>query len=770
MKRHLISFPAFCLLALQAAAQPSVKGIVTETEGDPVPYATVTLLHDARQVAGTTSGPDGRFTIAAAKGRYRLAVRCLGYAAVEEEVEAVDSAQAEVTIRLTPLATGIGEVVVRTGGIERRADRFVVEVGGDAAVGKDGAEILSQAPGVWLDDERLSVNGAGGTKVYIDDREVRLEGEKLTAYLRTLRAEEIRRVEVIPQAGAEYAADTRGGVIRITLRKRLDDGMSGSVAAAMRQGGRLSAYAPSANVSAHRGGWTIGASGSGSFTTRGETELLETRTYPDPTTRFVSPSLTRMRQNYGTGRLSPVTASSELVRQAVVPRTSSSYGQRGDEKIFSATVNYIYRPDTLGTTLKIIADYMHRTSSADNDYLTRRLSGAGAPSDTLYRNSSFARNDIFTADAAFDKPLGRGMRIRTGVRYTYTRTNDTARYEAFDGAWQPRPESDRRLDYTEHIGGLYGIFSAEVGRWSFTAGLRGELARTAGRGGEVRRTYADLFPNAGITYAFDAMRNWMLAAQYSRNIERPGFPALNPARIQISDYSYMVGNPDLKPTYIHRFSLTLIYRYRFTLTVGGNLHRDLIREERRIDPTSPDISYVMPENHYTEDHWFVALNAPFRIAKWWSLTVNFVGVKQDIRMAEHAAPATHDLYFAGVVSGFSLPAGFHIELSWNGTSRLWSGNCAVDPRNTFSAAVKKRLAGDRLTLAASVQNLFDARSGYSSFTDGFDSATAGREARQSRHVRLSVAWNFRTGGKFRERRIESASDTEKARLKKLSAQ
>ena len=45
----------------------------------------------------------------------------------------------------------------------------------------------------------------------------------------------------------------------------------------------------------------------------------------------------------------------------------------------------------------------------------------------------------------------------------------------------------------------------------------------------------------------------MLIGQYGRYIERPTFSALNPNRIQTSEYSYLIGNPMLRPTYINKF-------------------------------------------------------------------------------------------------------------------------------------------------------------------------------------------------------------------------
>ena len=52
----------------------------------------------------------------------------------------------------------------------------------------------------------------------MDGRELKGSAEETTTYLRSLTAADIARIEVMPLAGTEFAADTRGGAILITLR------------------------------------------------------------------------------------------------------------------------------------------------------------------------------------------------------------------------------------------------------------------------------------------------------------------------------------------------------------------------------------------------------------------------------------------------------------------------------------------------------------------------------------------------------------------------
>ena len=110
------------------------------------------------------------------------------------------------TLSLKASSYALKEVVVQAKISNAKADRFVLSVSPSA--GKDGTQLLSQAPGVWLAEDNISINGAQGTKVFVDNREIKLTGEELLTYLRSLKSEDIRRIEVIPIAGAEYEASS----------------------------------------------------------------------------------------------------------------------------------------------------------------------------------------------------------------------------------------------------------------------------------------------------------------------------------------------------------------------------------------------------------------------------------------------------------------------------------------------------------------------------------------------------------------------------------
>lgn len=85
--------------------------------------------------------------------------------------------------------------------------------------------------------------------------------EQLLNYLRGLKSEEIQRIEVIPQAGADYDADSAAGIIRITLRRQRDNGLTGNLSFSTRQSRQIEGYNPSLSLNGHAGRWTFNASG-----------------------------------------------------------------------------------------------------------------------------------------------------------------------------------------------------------------------------------------------------------------------------------------------------------------------------------------------------------------------------------------------------------------------------------------------------------------------------------------------------------------------------
>mgnify|MGYP000201071310 CR=1 FL=1 len=788
MKKLIFLIVILALAAANAFAARiyPAEGRVVDEQGQAVEYATVVLLKGSDQVAGMATDDTGRFVLKVPSGEYTLSVQYLGFDPVVRQVRVEENNDlGEIVMKSS--TTRIEGVVVKAQLIRREADRFVVDVANaPAAIGKDGIELLERAPGVWIDDEKISINGKSGSKVYVNDRELRMEPEQLLTYLRSLRAEEIQKIEVVPTTGADYDADSAGGIIRITLKKRRENGVNGSVAFNTTQGEIVHRYNPSANINLHSGRVDFYASAWGSFgkdeTTTGEQTRYEAA---DKELNAHSSMKGRNRSlgasagavveidnrnsvgaefEYWRNRNGePNDTYTDFRNAGTVTRTDSHFDKLDIRNNYSATFNYIYKLDTLGSTLKLLADYTRRATNADNDNF-RRITSPTTAVDSTYRDNSSSLYDITTATLALDKKFSPRWSLRAGAKFTYNDMHNDALYEYVkDGAWVRNDNQSFTINYTENIAAAYGIASANLGRWSLVAGLRGEYTHTRGKGGDISQNYFSLFPNANVSYALTKDGAYSLIAQYARTIERPRFWSLNPQRFQISDYTYQTGNPELDPAYKQDISLTLVLKHKYTLTGGMTIQRDEIQQTIRPDADDPARLCLAWTNFDTTKNYYLTANAPFQFTKWWTMNLNLTYIRQGQRIDEHSAEKHYNFYFVNSSTTFSLPAKFYIDLSYRFQSRMDFGNCWVKPLHFLNAGIKKRF-GDKFTASFSVRNLIERPQHIGARGDGFVRMVDVKQQWNDRSFTIGVTYNFKSGKAFKRKAVEAGSADEKSRL------
>lgn len=779
------------LLAMAAANATAARmypagGRVVDEQGQAVEYATVVLLRGGEQVAGMATDDDGRFELKVPTGEYTLSIQYLGFDPVLRQVRVeADNDLGDIVLKSS--STQIEGVVVKAQLIRREADRFIVDVANaPAAIGKDGIELLERAPGVWVDDEKISINGKSGSKVYVNDRELRMEPAQLLTYLRSLRADDIQKIEVVPTTGADYDADASGGIIRITLRKRRENGVEGSLSADSRLGRWVRSVNPRARVSYHSG--RLDLYGLAWFNL--ETDEFES----DENTRYTSGSNSleahsekferdrnfgasfgsvyeiNSRQSVGAEfeywrnrEKGPNDSYTDFTAAEGVTRTDSRYDNFTARNNYSLTFNYIRKIDSLGSTLKVLADYNRRTTDAENDNFSRTAAPAPAPAaDSTYRDNSVSVYNVTTATLAFDKKFSPRWSLRAGAKYTYNDMHNDALYEYLKGdAWTRNDNQSFTIDYTENIAAAYAVASAQLGRWGLVAGLRGEYTHTTGK--SVGQDYFSLFPNANVSFALSKEKGWSLIAQYARTIERPRFWCLNPQRMQISDYTYQTGNPSLDPAFKQDVNLTLVAAHKYTLTAGVQLVSGEIQQTIQADPENPDLLQLAWVNYDRTKNYYVSVNLPFQPAKWWQLNANFTYMRHGERVEQHGAETFYNWAFGSISTTFTLPAKFYIDLSYNYQSRIDLGNCWVLPDHRLQAGVKKRF-GDRFTASFSVQNLLDQGQVIGAHGDGFVRTMNARQTWSNRSFRIGLTYNFKSGKAFKRKAVEAGSADEKSRL------
>ena len=101
-----------------------------------------------------------------------------------------------------------------------------------------------------------------------------------------------------------------------------------------------------------------------------------------------------------------------------VTRTDSHFDKLDIRNNYSATFNYIRKIDTLGSTLKLLADYTRRETDSGNDNFSR-MTAPGATADSTYRDNTESVYNIATATLALEKRFSPRWTLKAGAKYTY---------------------------------------------------------------------------------------------------------------------------------------------------------------------------------------------------------------------------------------------------------------------------------------------------------------------------------------------------------------
>ena len=771
-----------------AAQRHSLGGRVTDSAEQPIPYATVVVLQNNTQVTGTTTNSEGRFSLTAESGDYILNITYIGYKSTQLPISLTENTTL-ADIVLKEDSEKIDEVVVTAQLIRREADRFVVDIANSPiAIGKDGEELLKTAPGVWIQDDKISINGASGSKIYLNDREVKMEDEQLIAYLRSLRAEDIQRIEVIPQSGADYDAASSGGIIKITTKKRIDSGLMGNASLVVNGTKGLYNVMPSLSLNYNRGKvnaygrmWA-GTQGNNNVASEhtdytsgtiidAESELFTVTSWAGGNAGIVYDINDRhsvggeVQYNYYGGGSSTDTWTQHT--STATTRSEGVYRNDYNSQMVTATLNYIYKLDDKGSTLKLIGDYTRNSSPNYNSYIdqTFNIATPNIVRDSTYRDNTYSSYQLGTATVALEKVLSPKMVLKTGLKYTYNDNSNLATYEyQRDGIWSPNLDKNYNIGYTENIGAAYVIATARLGRLSLVGGLRGEYTNFHDNTGTVKQNYFDLFPNANISYSLTKDGAYSLVAQYARTISRPSFWALSPNETKISEYMIQRGNPNLKPSYDNSLSVTAVLKYKFSITLGMKLTENAIQQATIADPDNPEVLILQHTNYPTMNNFFASANLPFQFTKWWSANFNIMAMYMGQRIYPDEPLRRNFMGFANAQMSFTLPKNFFIEVDGQYMHGMVAGNTRLSDMGNMNLTLKKRMLDNKLTISLGVQNIIPSTMDITIEEPTFKRVMNIDQPWQRTSAKFQISYNFNSGKQFRAKSVESGSLEDRGRL------
>lgn len=525
--------------------------------------------------------------------------------------------------------------------IERKVDRTVFNVEYSiAAQGTDLTEALRNTPMVRVNEQTgISIAGKGGVAIMVNDKILNIAGEELMNYLKSLRSDNVARIEVITTPPAKYEAQGNSGLINIVLKKNPDLGFSGNLSTALIQR-HYTGTSNNLNLNYQSEKLSLSLKLRHADNANKSTENLSFYTAKPMLSSDVRKDMfSGPGANFSVDyKLSPKSSIGAVYdvgdskRNMDIANTSRYFtGSSLDSLLISKTENrtrilshtlngyYDYNFDNAGKKMSISGNYFSNTPKYSVDFNT---ANPASNSPEYIRNLSYIDYKIWSGQIDFTLPYSFG-KIESGAKFTnFNNDSDVRHLNLISTYYVLDPSRSNLFDYTEKNYALYGSYSREFSeKWSVQTGLRYEYSVVEGYSpttGESNRTeYGQFFPTGYVSYKPGENNTFSLS--YSRRINRPGFRALNPFRWYSNPYTYYSGNPSLRPSYSN--NLELGYAFKGTLSATAYWHKttDGFDQVVLMDGHSRHSTFY---NYFTQNAYGLSMNYSLKPFKIWDANLS----------------------------------------------------------------------------------------------------------------------------------------------------
>ena len=676
MKRIVVAVLGALLVASTLTAQapgrgappPSgngeVKGTILDAKsGEPIPRASVAVRTKpaGALAAGAIAATNGTFRVVGLRpGTYSLRITYLGFGLKVQDVDITAAAPlVDVgTVRLEHVAVALGsvDVVEKQDAVTIGPDRNAYRAKDVAPAATNASEVLEATPSVTVDgDGKVSLRGNENVAIQINGRPAPISGAQLGAYLKSLPAGLLDRVEVVPNPSAKYDPEGMAGIINIVLKQNVDLGMSGGLTVGAANADR---YNASGNFGYQAGKLTT-FSNLGIFNEARNVIGINNRSRLDGlasitgiTEQNISGQNGFAGQNFGTnvdyklnardlfsnsisvnhrhGTDESVSAYSELSGSRTLldayrrPRDNDSRGLSVD---YTSAFKRVFeqRKHELSAEVRFNRSHDEDATSIWREQLSNtavRLEGQNDAVDAVTKQA--------TAQLDYTRQIGK-TKLESGYKGNarwLDRDYDVLKDSLGTGQWK-RSSLSNAFAFDETVHAAYAVLSRPFGMLDAQAGLRAEYAdrdfSLASPAKSYPYHYTSFFPSGVLSYNLTPSSQAKIS--YSRRIRRPGTQELNPFPSFFDVQNVFIGNPALNPEYTDAYELGFTRSGKFGSLQLSPFYRHTTNVIRFILNTADvvdgrDVTTISFKNLAVSNSWGTDVNGSVRLGKRFS---GFVG-------------------------------------------------------------------------------------------------------------------------------------------------
>lgn len=770
-----------------------ISGQLTDSiSGQPLHYATVALLKEGQSqpIEGVVTDEAGNFGFSNLElGKYELVASYLGYAtrSIPNVVLTGPKPSRQLgTIPLGPDATQLDEVNIRTlrPTITQKADRIVVSIQGTAlAAGNSAYDILAKAPGVFIDQEgNIQLNGRSGVTVMLNDKLTYLSARDLRILLEGMSAENVENIEIISNPSAKYDAEGSSGILNINLKKNALHGINGNVNASYRYNGKQHGYSAGGRINYKTENWNSFLNLDMARRVGGRDATFTRVFFGEETTYFdqfaegnyvvEGPPAVRVGTDYEINDNQSIGATvyyatndleSDFLTDTYLGRTPNNPTQFIDannyqtntSSNFSANLHYLSKLDTLGSNISADLDFVKITNRGESNfynYYEDLTSEDAVIQDFLYTETPNGF-DIYSGKVDYAKVFSGGLKLETGAKASRVISdNDSRFYFNNEEGLVLDPNRTNHFLYDEDILAAYVNMNTKLSEdFSVQAGLRAEHTSSTGESlttGEVnQRDYLNLFPSLFVQQ--DLSENYGINYSYSRRIQRPNYGSLNPFISYRDPYTYVQGNPGLRPQFTHSIGVTQLYKKTYSLALNYQLVKDVISELPILVEETATTIYTTGNVDDAQNFSATAM-APLKIMKNWDSNNTAILSYNEYNMFVDNMQLKNDqvFYMFQTNHNILLPHNFKLEVSGVYRSPQASGLYLIDTMWWVDAGLKKSFLEDKLEVSLNMNDIFGSyRLKFS--TDIGENINDFDQDFRTQYMNFSVRYNFSSGLKFK---------------------
>ena len=778
LRKTILSFACCFAISILSAQNIHVRFKIVTKRNEPVSDISISISKESDSVKSfirlTDSLGMADFNLNQ-EGQYFIKASALNYKTIEKNILITNHQNSFVWV-IESASNDLQNVTVvsKKPLMKQEDDKTIVEPENLALASSNSYEVLEKVPGLFIDqDGNIYLSSNTPATVYINGRDLKMSTDDMATLLKNLPPNAIAKIEILRTPSAKYDASGSGGVVNVILRKGVRIGTTGSATTGWQQGiyaNKYAGFSLNNNNSNFSNYINANISNRSSFDHIVTNRIFATdsllsqnanTTYPS-TASFLGYGLSYNFNNKWTvnydGRLTynnfdNVTTNSNSISKIstaqILSNDIGNVANKGYSIFANQEISSLYKIDSSGSEWTNDISYTYSGYSSNQNYINNYtlpsvVSSGGNGAIDNHRNMVTLQTDL-------KLKLEKHITVESGLKSSILQYNSgTNFFKTALGITTPDAIRTNTFVYKENINAGYLQVSKGFGEVVLKVGTRIENTNMDGQQiipsdttFKVSRT--DFFPYIYLSKPLFKIEGFELKGYlvYRRSITRPSYDYLNPFAKYIDQYTYEVGNPNLKPQFTQNYEANVSVDERPIVAVGYNNTENVFNNVMYPSDSSKSIVYKTYDNlGSNKEIYFRALGALPPGGKYFFVLgtqynhIFYNGLYNYLPLAFKRDTWTiftyHNLKLGKLttisISGFAR---------FNGVQQFYD----LNPFGSLNTSISRKLLKEKLTLTLNVNDIFYTQSTVFS-THVADVNASGSRNTDSRRIGINLRYNF----------------------------